>query len=322
MDGNKNSKAASVEKSQKNEYDNDLIENLEFSTLNRQLTKEGFEGLENYIKEGGQIDSISVWNQRIVDGYNIYKIYSEFSIPIKKVEVKFSPREKAKRWIVQHQLARTNLTDYERIELTKLRNKLRGIVEDGVWKKLTNLRQNRGKGVVLAKKTDNLTDTFKMNKWDLETERDSDTQVKTSINSKKEISVETGLSGGTIARDDVIMKREKDGFVTKETIERLRNGDTIINGVYNEIKRQSDEDYSNNLPKREHDLLSYGPVTSVDLQLVTSITATFKTVTAWKTGSRAHLENKKVESIMNRLNNLLHKENKDASEKRRRGNHA
>ncbi len=97
----------------------ELIIDPEFAALIPPLTPDEFAGLEKSILEEGCRDAIIVWGNIIVDGHNRYKICSTHNIPYRTEYRDFPNREAAMLWMLQNQLARRNLNDFQRVEMVR-----------------------------------------------------------------------------------------------------------------------------------------------------------------------------------------------------------
>lgn len=76
------------------------------------LPKEKFKEIESDILKHGMLDSIKVWQKKIVDGYNRYKIAVKHPhIEFKTQEMHFESDEEALKWIRLNQANRRNLSD-------------------------------------------------------------------------------------------------------------------------------------------------------------------------------------------------------------------
>ena len=96
----------------------DLIIDPEFAALVPSPDREELERLEASIKKEGCTDSLIVWNGMIINGHNRYIICKKLGIPFAYVERDdFSDRNTVKAWIIERQLARRNLTKYQKSKL-------------------------------------------------------------------------------------------------------------------------------------------------------------------------------------------------------------
>ena len=91
----------------------------EFAALIPPLAPDEFSGLEQSILSEGCRDAITVWDNLIVDGHNRYKICKEHNIPYRVETKDFKSRDDAMLWMLQNQLARRNLNDFQRIEIVR-----------------------------------------------------------------------------------------------------------------------------------------------------------------------------------------------------------
>ncbi len=97
----------------------ELIVDREFAALIPPLTPDEFSGLEKSILEEGCRDAIIVWGNIIVDGHNRFNICSKHNIPYRAEYRDFPNREAAMLWMLQNQLSRRNLNDFQRVEMVR-----------------------------------------------------------------------------------------------------------------------------------------------------------------------------------------------------------
>ena len=97
----------------------DLIIDPEFAVLIPPLTPDEFSGLEKSILKEGCRDAIIVWGNIIVDGHNRFNICSKHNIPYRTEYRDFPNREAAMLWMLQNQLSRRNLNDFQRVEMVR-----------------------------------------------------------------------------------------------------------------------------------------------------------------------------------------------------------
>lgn len=91
----------------------------DFQSIWGDLDEETFNNLKTEIQADGIRDSLVLWthdNRNIlVDGHNRLRIADQLHInPVPVVWKEFKDKSEASVWIVTHQVARRNLTDYER----------------------------------------------------------------------------------------------------------------------------------------------------------------------------------------------------------------
>ncbi|GAB3179595.1 ParB N-terminal domain-containing protein [Telluribacter humicola] len=81
------------------------------------LSKEALEQLEENILEEGIREPLLVWihgeREILVDGHNRFNIAQKHNLPYKKIRKNFRGMEEVKKWMIQNQLGRRNLTDLE-----------------------------------------------------------------------------------------------------------------------------------------------------------------------------------------------------------------
>ncbi len=89
----------------------------EFKELIPKIGYEEFLGLEESIKKEGCRDPLVTWNSILLDGHNRYKICKAHEITFKTKEIKIESREQAILWIINNQLGRRNISNFDRIIL-------------------------------------------------------------------------------------------------------------------------------------------------------------------------------------------------------------
>lgn len=91
----------------------------EFKAVIPPLTGKDFDNLEKSILNEGCRDALILWNNILIDGHNRYEICKKHNIPFKTISVNadLKDREDVKLWIMQNQLARRNLSDFQKIEM-------------------------------------------------------------------------------------------------------------------------------------------------------------------------------------------------------------
>jgi hypothetical protein len=84
----------------------------EFQSLIPPLASEELSQLEENLVEHGCRDPLVVWEETgfVVDGHNRLAICTRLNIPYQTVDISFSSRDSATRWIINNQLGRRNLS--------------------------------------------------------------------------------------------------------------------------------------------------------------------------------------------------------------------
>ncbi|MBU0457030.1 MAG: hypothetical protein KKD75_02710 [Nanoarchaeota archaeon] len=81
------------------------------------LSKESYSQLEENILNEGIREPLIVWingdQEILIDGHNRFQIAKVHNIPYKKARKSFKGLDEAKKWMIQNQLGRRNLTDLE-----------------------------------------------------------------------------------------------------------------------------------------------------------------------------------------------------------------
>lgn len=113
----------------------------EFAGIIPPMTEEEYRGLETSILAEGCRDALVCWGEILVDGHNRYRICEEHGIEYRTVEREFSGRDEVMLWIMQNQLSRRNLNDFQRIEIVrKCENAVKAQARE---RQLSELKQNQ-----------------------------------------------------------------------------------------------------------------------------------------------------------------------------------
>ena len=187
----------------------DLVIDKEFEELLPVLTPEEFERLEQSILKNGMLDPIKVWEEPgagrniIIDGHNRYRILKKNNISLNYWEnYKFMypdelpTRDAVKRWMLEQQLGRRNLSDAEKYEIVQ---KFKSVFEQKAKKN----QSLGGKGLANLPKVD----------------------------TRKEMAKATGVSEGTYRKMDVVMKSDNEDLKQK-----LREKKVSVDAAYKEMK--------------------------------------------------------------------------------------
>ncbi len=177
--------------------------NQEYKALLSPLTDDELDLLEKNIVEVGVIHPILVGiDGTVYDGHNRFKICRKHRIPIKYKIIDLGDDESIKLWIVEQQLGRRNLSDFQRIEYAL-----------------------KYKAVIAAKAKEN--------------QRASGGAVREKstkpVNTRDAIAQMAGVSNNTVNKVEYIEK-----FADEETKEQLRRGDksASINKVHKKLKAE------------------------------------------------------------------------------------
>lgn len=172
----------------------------EFKNLLQPLPEEDYRGLEEDIEKRGCLNPIIIWNKIVVDGHNRFQICNKLGIECAVKEIQFEDREEAKLWIIQHQLKRRNLNDFQRCELAL---RMKEIISQKAKE-----NQRAGGGSVRMK-SDKPVDTL------------------------EEMAQIAGVCKDTFFKAEKVIEK-----VPEEVKERLRIGETKIHSVYSKLKAQ------------------------------------------------------------------------------------
>lgn len=203
----------------------------EFKNLIPKLSAEEFKQLEeNIIKEGCR-EAIIVWNDTIIDGHNRYEICKKNNIEFKTTNKEFPDREETKKWIIENQFGRRNLSIYDKSVLAL---KLENVVKKKAKANQVMAGNNFGKGCQIS---DNAVE----NKI-------------TPIDTKKEIAKIAGTSHDTIARVKKIEEK-----APEEVKEKVKNGEMSINQAYGYAKTYEylENEIKDEIPKKKTEKEQY-----------------------------------------------------------------
>ena len=243
----------------------------EFADLIPPLTEEEYKGLEQSILAEGCRDALVVWNDTLVDGHNRYRICTEHNIAYLTVTKDFEDRNAAMLWMMNNQLSRRNLNDFQRVEIVR---KCENAVKAQAVKRQEASRFGNGGGKIsttVEKSRDTLGAMAKVSGKTYEHATaiiDKAPETVTNAVRKNELSINAGyevtkmnpeqqneisqrIEQGEKPKDVVAEVRTRSG-ISPKTFERavvvietapeelkteLREGNITINQAYNQIKR-------------------------------------------------------------------------------------
>lgn len=187
----------------------DLIVDKEFEELLPVLTPEEFNRLEQSVLKNGMLDPIKVWEEPdtgkyiIIDGHNRCKILKKNNISLNYWENykimyadELPTRDDVKRWMLEQQLGRRNLSEAEKYEIVQ---KFKSVFEQ-------KAKKNQSLG---GKGSTNLP----------------------KVDTRKEMAKATGVSEGTYRKMDVVMKSDNEDLKQK-----LREKKVSVDAAYKEVK--------------------------------------------------------------------------------------
>lgn len=200
----------------------DLVIDKEFEELLPVLTTEESEKLENSILQYGMLDPIKIWQEPdtgkwiIIDGHNRYNMLRKHDIEWHywqdyKILDELETREDVKKWMLEQQLGRRNLTETERYEIVQ---KFKSIFE----KKAKENQSSAGKGLTNLSK----------------------------VNTRKEMAKVTGVSEGTYQKLDKVMQSDNE-----EVKQKLREKKISIDRAYQEIKNPTPKEKESITPEQK-----------------------------------------------------------------------
>ncbi|MGD9577529.1 MAG: hypothetical protein AB7Y74_04695 [Syntrophorhabdus sp.] len=171
-----------------------------FRTIIPSLVPEEYTLLEQSIITDGCRDAILIWNGFIIDGHNRYAICQKHGLHYETEEIDFDTEQDALVWIINNQLGRRNITDYQKGELV--------LKKKDILLKKGKKQQGR--------RTDILSIVDKR---------------LLPHSTRDEMAKDAGVSSGTMARIEIIAKEAPD-----EIKEQLRRGTVKIGTAYKKLK--------------------------------------------------------------------------------------
>ena len=181
----------------------------EFKNLIPPLTAEEYAGLEESIVKEGCRDAIVLWGETIIDGHNRYEICTKHGVDFRTVQKDFDDRNAAKLWMMQNQLARRNLTDFQRIEIA-----------------------HKCEDAVKAKARERYLSTLKQN-GDSAMEKFPEREEGTS---RDELGTIAGVSGKTYEHAVTVLET-----APAPVVEATRRNDISINAAYQVTKMEPEQ---------------------------------------------------------------------------------
>lgn len=186
----------------------------EFKALIPQLTDEERAQLEQNLVADGCREPLVIWDDILIDGHNRLEICMRRGIRYQTEVKNFESRDAAKIWIIRNQFGRRNIQPYVRAELAL---KLEPLIA-------AKAKENQRAGGAVGGQSP---------------AKGLQNSVKASekVNTQANLATVAGVSHDTIARAKVIAER-----APEPVKQALRKGETSINKVYTDIKRQEREE--------------------------------------------------------------------------------
>ena len=173
----------------------------EFKALIPPLTEDEKNGLEQSLLNEGCRDALVLWGDILIDGHNRYEICTKHGIPYTTIQKDFESRNAVKLWMMQNQLSRRNLNDFQRIEIT---HKCADAVKEEARKRQESTRFGGAGNISL-----------------------------TAGQARDELGKMAGVSGKTYEHAVTVIEKASD-----ETKDALRRGEISINKAYQDVRRE------------------------------------------------------------------------------------
>ena len=184
-----------------------MVIDKEFAELIPPLTSEEYKRLERSILADGCRDALVVWGDTLVDGHNRYHICTKHNIPYTTVSKEFDDRNAAMLWMMNNQLSRRNLNDFQRVEI--VRKCESAVKAQAKERQLSELKQNQTTVVEILPE-----------------------RAKTGNRSRDTLGAMAGVSGKTYEHATAILDK-----APEEVIQAVRKGDISINKAYTDMKK-------------------------------------------------------------------------------------
>ena len=202
------------------------------------MSEEEFSTLAHSLLKHGCIEPIIVYDGKIVDGHNRYKLCQKHGIPFQTKEMYFDNELEAMVWIADNQLGRRNISIFARSELA--------LKMKPVYEELAKRRMLSGKSIELDPVVPGPQGTGK---------------------SRDQLGKKYNIGGKTIERVATILEKG-----TPEQIQAAKSGNKGIRPIYNEIVREQsrerrEQEYKNKpLPEGEFDVIYADPPWRYDFE--------------------------------------------------------
>lgn len=177
-----------------------MIIDKEFETLIPPLSADEYRLLEESILAEGCRDALVTWHGILIDGHNRYRICTQYGLPFSTIETELEDRNAVKVWMMKNQLARRNLTDFQRCEMV---SNVSDAVKEEAKKRQENTQFGGGGNI-----------------------------ATTEGKSRDILGSMAGVSGKTYEHAVKVMEQG-----TEETKEALRRGEMSINQAYTELQK-------------------------------------------------------------------------------------
>ena len=176
----------------------------EFKSLIPPLLKEELDQLEKNVIKDGCLESLKTWNGTLIDGHNRLAICERNNISYSTMEIRgIDSREDAIIWIIQNQVGKRNLQNYQKAELA-IRMKA-AVQEKAKKKQESGINQYSSLLPELAKAA--------------------------PIHTYEELGKMVGLGKETVRKYDVVLTEGSD-----EVKEKVKTGEMSINKGYAETR--------------------------------------------------------------------------------------
>ncbi|MDR2600482.1 MAG: hypothetical protein LBC73_09440 [Oscillospiraceae bacterium] len=228
-----------------------IIIDEEFKALLPPLDPLELEGLKQNILEHGCMLPLILWNDIIIDGYNRYAICTEHDLPFNIIEMEFKSREDIKGWIIDHQLARRNLTSMQNSFYRGLRYNIDKKTHGGIDRIFENTP--RGHNDPLGETTaDKLSDRFNISPRTIKRDAEMANVIEAIGRISKDAKQEILLEKTKISRKKLRGLSDASEHEITEIARSIEDGTFDIEELRIKLESQSDKSSNTELDSNDY----------------------------------------------------------------------
>ena len=201
----------------------------ELKSLLPELTKEERWQLELSLIDNGCLSPLTAWNKIILDGHNRFELCQKHNLPFEVKELTFPSKAEAQTWMLKNQLARRNLTPFQRASIVlQLKPLIAG-----------QAKQNQG------------------HRTDLSQERGKSCNEADSVDTMKVLGAMAGISHESLRKAERIIQQGDEA-----TIKKLQTGASSINKEYANLRKQDVQEEKAHAIKEKHSVVWIGDMST------------------------------------------------------------
>jgi hypothetical protein len=201
----------------------------ELKSLLPELTREERWQLETSLLDYGCLSPLTAWNNVVLDGHNRFELCRKHNLPFEVKELTFPSKAEAKSWMLKNQLARRNLTPFQRAEIVL---KFKPLIAE-------QAKQHQGSRTDISQELGKCSD-----------EADS-------VDTMKVLGGMAEMSHESLRKAERIIQQGDEAVIQK-----LRTGATSINKEYENIRKKEDRKEKSQAFKEEHHVAWVGDMST------------------------------------------------------------